>query len=133
MIEPTPDQPVPIWCGGDSDAALWRAARLCDGWMGNAYHYDDAKRLITKLNELRAKAGRTSEPFEIIVAALDPPSVDTYRRFEDIGVTGIICVPWMMTLADFSLDVADVQGTTSLETKNEALRRFSDGYISKLS
>ena len=133
MIEPTPARPVPIWCGGDSDAALWRAARLCDGWIGNPYHYDDAKRFITRLNELRTKAGREADPFEIIVAVLDPPSVDTYRRFEDLGVTGIVCVPWMMPFADFSRDVADVQGTTSLEMKKQALGRFSDEYISKLS
>ena len=37
MIEPHPPAPVPILCGGESDAALRRAARLCDGWVGYAY------------------------------------------------------------------------------------------------
>jgi probable F420-dependent oxidoreductase len=133
MIEPTPERQVPIWCGGDSDAALRRAARLCDGWMGNPYHYEDAKRHIATLNRLRAEAGRTSEPFEMIVGVLDQPSVDTYRRFEDPGVTGIVCVPWMMPFADFSADMANVQGTTPLAQKKQALARFSDEYIAKLS
>src|SRR5215217_5577939 len=42
MIEPHPPTPVPVYCGGESDAALRRAARLCDGWVGYAYGFDDA-------------------------------------------------------------------------------------------
>jgi probable F420-dependent oxidoreductase len=42
MIEPHPPAPVPILCGGESEAALRRAARLCDGWVGYAYAWDDA-------------------------------------------------------------------------------------------
>src|SRR5262249_45835625 len=42
MIEPHPDAPVKIMCGGESAAALRRAARLCDGWVGNAYTWQDA-------------------------------------------------------------------------------------------
>jgi probable F420-dependent oxidoreductase len=133
MMAPAPERVPPIWCGGDSEAALSRAARLCDGWIGNPYYYDDAKRHVSRLFELREKAGRASEPFEIIIGVLDPPSIDTYRRLEDLGVTGVVCVPWMTPDADFSRDVADVQGTTSLEQKKEALRRFSDRYISKLT
>lgn len=33
-IRPTPSQPVPIIVGGRSDAALTRAARFADGWIG---------------------------------------------------------------------------------------------------
>ena len=36
--------PVPIMCGGESEAALRRAARLCDGWVGTACVWDDAVR-----------------------------------------------------------------------------------------
>ena len=36
MIEPHPQAPVPIHCGGESNAALRRAALLCDGWVGYA-------------------------------------------------------------------------------------------------
>jgi probable F420-dependent oxidoreductase len=133
MIEPTPAEPVPIWCGGHSEAALRRTARRCEGWLGNAYSYEDARRHIATIDRLRAEAGRSSEPFEIIVGVLDPPNIDTYKRFEDLGVTGIMCMPWMAESADFNRDVADVQGTTSLERKREALGRFSDEFIAKLS
>ena len=49
MIEPHPPAPVPILCGGESEAALRRAARLCDGWVGNAYAWDDAVRYVERL------------------------------------------------------------------------------------
>ncbi len=42
MLEPHPPLPVPILCGGESEVALRRAARLCDGWVGTAYAWDDA-------------------------------------------------------------------------------------------
>ncbi len=45
MLEPHPPTPVPILCGGESEVALRRAARLCDGWVGTAYAWDDAVRL----------------------------------------------------------------------------------------
>ena len=36
-LGPAPSEPVPIYSGGHTDAALRRAARYCDGWIGNAY------------------------------------------------------------------------------------------------
>jgi alkanesulfonate monooxygenase SsuD/methylene tetrahydromethanopterin reductase-like flavin-dependent oxidoreductase (luciferase family) len=33
-MRPTPEQPVPLIVGGRSDAALCRAGRLVDGWLG---------------------------------------------------------------------------------------------------
>ena len=59
MIEPHPPAPVPILCGGESDAALRRAARLCDGWVGYAYAWDDAVALREAARrELRREYGR---------------------------------------------------------------------------
>ena len=55
MIEPHPPQPVPILCGGESEAALRRAARLCDGWIGTAYSWDGAVAHVEKLTALRAR------------------------------------------------------------------------------
>ncbi|AKK28530.1 TIGR03619 family F420-dependent LLM class oxidoreductase [Mycobacterium sp. EPa45] len=95
MIEPHPPQPVPILCGGESDAALRRAAALCDGWIGTAYAWDDAKGYVSKLDALRREFGRAEEPFDIMLALIDPPSADLYKRAEDIGITAVMCAPWM--------------------------------------
>jgi alkanesulfonate monooxygenase SsuD/methylene tetrahydromethanopterin reductase-like flavin-dependent oxidoreductase (luciferase family) len=94
MIEPHPEAPVPIHCGGESDAALRRAARLCDGWVGYAYTWDDAVPYVQKLNSLRREYGRDSEPFDIMLALLEPPTPDLYKRAEDAGITAVMCVPW---------------------------------------
>ncbi len=94
MIEPHPPAPVPILCGGDSDVALRRAAEHCDGWVGLAYKWDDAVSVIERLQKFRTQIGRGEEPFEIVLSLLHAPSVDLYRRAEDIGITGVMCAPW---------------------------------------
>jgi probable F420-dependent oxidoreductase len=94
MLEPHPTTPVPILCGGESELALRRAAQLCDGWVGTAYAWDDAVGYVHKLTALRREYGRQNEPFEIMLALLEPPSVDLYRRAEDLGITAVMCAPW---------------------------------------
>jgi hypothetical protein len=94
MIEPHPEAQVPILCGGESDAALRRAARLCDGWVGYAYAWDDAVGYVQKLSALRREYGRGNEPFEVMLALLEPPSPDLYKRTEEIGITAVMCAPW---------------------------------------
>ena len=78
-----------------SSMALRRAARLCDGWVGTAYAWDDAVGYVQKLTALRREYGRGDEPFEIMLALLEMPSVDLYRRAEDIGITAVMCAPWI--------------------------------------
>jgi len=94
MLEPHPPAPVPIYCGGDTTVALKRAARLCDGWVGKAYRWDEAVQVVERLNRLRRECGRGGEPFDILLALMEPPSPDLYKRAEDLGVTGVMCSPW---------------------------------------
>ncbi|MDX1886298.1 TIGR03619 family F420-dependent LLM class oxidoreductase [Mycolicibacterium sp. 120270] len=96
-IEPHPPAPVPILCGGESDAALRRAASLCDGWVGYAYGWDDAVGYANRLTALRRELGRENEPFDILLALLEPPSVDIYKRAEDAGITQVMVRPWGAT------------------------------------
>lgn len=95
MIEPHPPAPVPILVGGESDTALRRAARICDGWVGYAYGWDEAVGYAQRLTELRREYGKENEPFEILLALLEPPSVDVYRRAEEAGITGVMVRPWL--------------------------------------
>ncbi len=53
--------PLPIWIGGDSDAALQRAARAGNGWYGHGYMSDEQLRAICE--RLRALSG--GKPFDI--------------------------------------------------------------------
>jgi probable F420-dependent oxidoreductase len=120
MMEPHPPAPVPIMCGGESEAALRRAARLCDGWVGTAYTWDDAVRYVERLHALRREYGRADEPFDIMVALMDTPTPDLYKRAEDIGITAAMCAPWMG--AD-GVDPADVS------TFRAPIERFAESVV----
>jgi probable F420-dependent oxidoreductase len=95
MFEPKPVQRPhpPIHCGGESEAALRRAARDCDGWLGLNHTLDSAAPKLQRLAELEREYGRESESFERIVGA-SVESRDELKRWQDAGVTRVISSPW---------------------------------------
>lgn len=54
---------VPVWIGGRSEAALRRAARLCDGYIGIWISDRRFAEVITQQRELAAEYGRADAPF----------------------------------------------------------------------
>ncbi|MDJ0866353.1 MAG: LLM class F420-dependent oxidoreductase [Myxococcota bacterium] len=122
VMQPAPEQPVPIFIGGISEPALRRAARLGDGWISALHSFEELRELIGRLRELRAEAGRAAEPFEVIVACSDAYGIDGYRRLEEIGATVVQTVPWRMYGGD----------PESLEDKAAGLERFANDVIAKL-
>lgn len=98
MFEPKPIQQPhpPIYVGGVSDAALVRAAKLGDGWLGMAHTLETVGEPIKRLEELRREFGRSSEPFEVIMGGT-VQSKDDIKRWEDVGVTHLISTPWRRT------------------------------------
>ena len=94
-LGPAPEEPVKIYSGGHSGPALCRAAKYCDGWIGNAYPWDDAVHYVGKLKDLLAAEGRADDPFEIIIGLYEEPDLDLFKRAEEeLGVTGLLCMPW---------------------------------------
>jgi probable F420-dependent oxidoreductase len=95
-IAPVPTKPVPVIVGGNSPAAMRRAARVADGWIPAAsVKPDDFKPVLAEMSRLRAEAGRDHLPFEIIVAFAALPDPDLYKQFEDLGVSGVMAAPWL--------------------------------------
>lgn len=121
MIEPHPEAPVPILCGGESDAALRRAARLCDGWVGYAYGLPEAARYVERLNVFRREYGRANEPFQVMLALLDPPSPELYKRAEDAGITAVMCMPW-----------AGMESSGGVDRFRAPVERFAEDIMGKV-
>lgn len=81
-LSPTPNSPIPIWTGGSSPAALRRAGRLADGWIGNftpPAAFAAATETI-KQHAADAGHGRTIVPAVHLFASIAP------TRSEAIGV-----------------------------------------------
>ncbi|KWX68451.1 TIGR03619 family F420-dependent LLM class oxidoreductase [Mycobacterium sp. NAZ190054] len=123
MIEPHPPGPVPILAGGESDAALRRAARLCDGWVGYAYRWDDAVGYAGRLTELRREYGRADEPFEVLLALMEPPTPELYLRAEEAGITSVMVAPWLG---------AEDGGPRGVERFRKPIEQFAETVIAKV-
>jgi probable F420-dependent oxidoreductase len=60
---PTPLQvPLEVWLGGKGPAALRRAGRLSDGWLGAGVAPRDCVGACARINEAAAAAGRSIDP-----------------------------------------------------------------------
>jgi len=136
---PVPQSPVPIYAGGHADAALRRAARWCDGWIGLTHPFAEGKAIIDRLTELRSEYGREREPFDIVIQCTDATTLDDFRRLEDIGVTHNWVVPWHSPLlyaprgGELGMDISVMfDEHPSLDRKIDAIRRFGDEVIAKL-
>jgi len=95
IFEPKPVQrPWPtIHAGGESEAALRRAATHCDGWIGLAHTFETARPLIERLRELREEIELGHEKFEISLGAR-VNSRDDVRRWSELGVDRLMVAPW---------------------------------------
>jgi probable F420-dependent oxidoreductase len=98
-VDPAPQVPVPIHVGGHSDAALARAARLGDGWIGAAAELDELRDLLDRLRKARDDAGDAAHrpgdaEFAIKATPLVPATAEAMAEVADLGVTEVITCPW---------------------------------------
>jgi probable F420-dependent oxidoreductase len=117
MFEPKPIQkPWPkIHVGGESPAALRRAAAHADGWYGLVHTPQSAGERVAELHRLRAEAGLSQAKLEITLS-VTPDNRDDVRRFADAGVDRLVVSPWRRSreciralrgFADTAFDNAD--------------------------
>jgi probable F420-dependent oxidoreductase len=121
QMSPKPPGRVPVYVGGDSEAAYRRTARW-DGWFGGGpYMPEEVGPKLAHMRELRVEQGATGD-FGAIVGLKVPPNLDVFKRLQDEGVTGICNVPWYY------------QGTptSDIQFKRDSLKRFADEFIDPL-
>ena len=124
QMNPSPAEPVPILVGGDSDAALHRAVTLGDGWINTgAVPEDEALVQLGRITDALARAGRSREGFAVYLAVRAMPDLDLYRRLEDVGVTDLLCAPWML------VDTAGRPPESVRADRIAACARFAEEYV----
>lgn len=96
-FEPKPVQKPhpPILVGGETPAALRRAAALGDGWYGVRHTPESAAAQVATLRAELAAAGRADVPFEITVSVgygnLEAADLERYAA---AGVDRVVVLPW---------------------------------------
>ncbi len=97
MFEPKPLQSPhpPVIIGGESPAALRRAARH-DGWIGLSHTPASVRQPMDTLSELRQAQGRADAPFSVTVGGPVTEDADV-DAFTAAGVDRLIVSPWART------------------------------------
>ncbi|MFI6450940.1 TIGR03619 family F420-dependent LLM class oxidoreductase [Streptosporangium amethystogenes] len=127
-ISPVPSAPVPFFVGGDSEAALRRAARTGDGWMGNRiYTEEQLDPVLADLRRYLKEYGRAEDALQIIAPLAVLPDAATYRRFADKGVTGTMAAPWWLATPE-----EKARYGAGIELKVATMERFAEEVVSKM-
>ncbi len=119
---PAPPGPVPIAIGGASKAALRRAGRLGDGWLGAGNTVAEAEQILTALAEHRKQAGREHEPCENIVPLSEEANPEQLARLSALGAHGMCNYPFRYTCGP----------DASLQQKLDMMAAFGENVIAPL-
>lgn len=84
----------PILVGGETPAALRRAARLGDGWYALRHTPASAREHIARLTALREQYGRADEPFDITIGGTPSITRAEVEELEEAGVDRIVVTLW---------------------------------------
>lgn len=130
IMEPHPTKRIPIYSGGLTQAALRRAANFSDGWLGIIHPEADIPGIVAELKRQRQEFGRDKEPFDIMLQCPEAITVDDIRRIEDLGVTDLWVIPWL--ISDVPTEhAASMAPQPSLETKLNAIKQYGEKVIAK--
>lgn len=93
MFEPKPVQRPrpPVLVGGESHAALRRAARLGDGWIGMDHTLESVAPRVEKLRAWRRDAGGGPVSVTVGGPVAGPGDVE---RWQEAGVDRLLVAPW---------------------------------------
>jgi probable F420-dependent oxidoreductase len=89
---------IPIWIGGNSEAAIRRVGKVGDGWMASGYAHDSElmNATIQRIKELAEKNGRDPEKLGFQAQLSPPPrnndpaSRNFYANPEDVAGAAVV-------------------------------------------
>jgi probable F420-dependent oxidoreductase len=116
-----PQQPVPIWFGGQSEPVIGRAARLGDGWMPLYKSPEEARLGLDLLDEHLAASGRGRAGFGI--------EARVRHGSGDPGEWQRLLAGWQAAGATHISLVATDSGLASPRQHLDALRRFAEAVM----
>ncbi len=91
--KPTQGAGLRVLVGGQTEAALKRAASYGDGWCGFNLTPDETSQAINRLRELLAANGRDQQKFEFAVSPTVEATPDDLARYRDAGVDELYLTP----------------------------------------
>lgn len=107
VLPKPPQQPIPIWIGGNAPLTVRRVATRADGWMpmlgsvqlsttARSPHIADTAQLASRISDLRSIAGQRADRIRIVLAYPDrtihdiPRDVDRHRDLvAELAVAGV--------------------------------------------
>lgn len=112
---------IPRYVGGDSPAALRRAATRGDGWLDiGSNDLDASLAKVATIRRLRAESGRADLPFEVAVTSTVAPDRDSVARAAEHGVTRVIAMP------------SSIDGKLTADSVRSWAERYADDVMSKV-
>jgi hypothetical protein len=124
QMSPKPPE-IPIYVGGHSGPGLRRAAKYGDGWSSAMMTAAQIEETCKQLRTLREEHGRAHLPFEVQAVVTDVYDLDGFKRLEEIGVTDLICMPWLFFGGPMT--------GGELQPRIDGLNRFAETFLAKLS
>ena len=88
-ISPRPARPIPLWIGGESEAAIQRTAELGDGWLGGLTGPQTTGEVITRIKAALKDTGRhiDEDHYGVVIpyriGELDDPEVLRFRAISE--------------------------------------------------
>ncbi len=114
LFSPRPTTPIPIVLGGNSRAALRRAATLGDGWYGLRLSPEAAGEAIAAMNQVgrkrdftislrvQTRVGGSIDADPATTLQGDPDAiVGRLRQYREIGIQHLVVEPIATSLGDF--------------------------------
>lgn len=83
-VTPKPSRPIPIWLGGMVDAAVRRAGRIADGYLGSAVALEDVAGRVALVKAGLEKSGRDPKDFTFAVHEPVFVSEDPEKEIEQV-------------------------------------------------